>query len=59
MDDSDSQGTRSKRPAQKCSDLIVMGLPWETTEAQLNQYFAQFGELVLAQVNADKSVLRV
>lgn len=50
MDDSDGQGIRSKRPAQKCSDLIVLGLPWDTTADELKQFFCQFGEVVLAQV---------
>lgn len=51
MDDTETQGIRSKRPAQKCSDLIVMGLPWETSVSELKQYFSQFGDLVLAQVS--------
>lgn len=34
-----------------CStDLIVLGLPWKSTEDDLKKYFAQFGELLLVQV---------
>jgi RNA recognition motif-containing protein len=29
----------------KCSDLIVLGLPWKTTEQQLREYFEPFGEV--------------
>ena len=41
------------RSQQKCSDLIVLGLPWKTTESELREYFEQFGEVVLAQVKKD------
>jgi len=57
MDDADSetQGIRSKRPAQKCSDLIVLGLPWELTEADLEEYFSPYGELVMVQIKRDEN----
>ena len=35
---------------QKCSDLIVLGLPWKSTEDDLRKYFSQFGELLMVQV---------
>ena len=35
---------------QKCSDLIVLGLPWKTTETELRLYFEQYGEVLMAQV---------
>ncbi len=35
---------------QKCSDLIVLGLPWKSTEDDLRNYFSQFGELLMVQV---------
>ncbi|KAH9512373.1 hypothetical protein Btru_039347 [Bulinus truncatus] len=38
---------------QKCSDLIVLGLPWKSTEEDLTKYFQQFGELILVQVKRD------
>ncbi len=34
----------------KCSDLIVLGLPWKTTEPELRKYFEGFGEVLMAQV---------
>ena len=34
----------------KCSDLIILGLPWKSTEEDLKTYFSQFGELVMVQV---------
>lgn len=34
----------------KCSDLIVLGLPWKTSEQQLREYFESFGEVLMAQV---------
>ena len=35
----------------KCSDLIVLGLPWKTTEQELREYFEPFGEVLMAQVD--------
>lgn len=34
----------------KCSDLIVLGLPWKSNEEDLRNYFSQFGELLMVQV---------
>lgn len=36
------------------SDLVVLGLPWKTTDAELRDYFEQFGELELAKVKTDQ-----
>lgn len=36
----------------KCSDLIVLGLPWKTSEQDLRVYFENFGELLMAQVRS-------
>jgi len=58
MNDTDgdaSQRVQSKRPMQKCSDLIVLGLPWEITESQLESYFSKFGELVMTQIKLDEN----
>lgn len=35
---------------RKCTDLIVLGLPFKTTEDELKEYFEQFGEVVVSQV---------
>ena len=34
----------------RCSDLIVLGLPWKSTEEDLRDYFSTFGELLMVQV---------
>lgn len=44
-------GRRMER--NKCSDLIVLGLPWKTTEQELREYFEPFGEVIMAQVKKD------
>lgn len=39
-----------KKKAQLISDLIILGLPWKTTEEQVKDYFEQFGEVTMANV---------
>ena len=49
--DSNSASAKNKRVEKnKCSDLIVLGLPWKTTEPELREYFEPFGEVLMAQV---------
>lgn len=43
----------SWRAQQRCSDLIVLGLAWKTTENDLKEYFEQFGTVVMTQVKKD------
>ena len=51
----DSSGMKNKRVEKsKCSDLIVLGLPWKTTEQELREYFEPFGEVLMAQVQRNK-----
>ncbi|XP_046389352.1 TAR DNA-binding protein 43-like, partial [Ischnura elegans] len=45
--------TKRMETKQKCSDLIVLGLPWKTTEQLLREYFESFGEVLMAQVKKD------
>ncbi|XP_072947142.1 TAR DNA-binding protein 43-like [Epargyreus clarus] len=40
-------------PRPRCSDLIVLGLPWKTGEDAVREYFASFGELLMVQVKRD------
>ena len=48
----DNPAAKTKRvDANKCSDLIILGLPWKSTEDDLKSYFSQFGELLLVQVS--------
>jgi len=37
----------------KCSDLIILGLPWKSTEDDLKNHFSQYGELAFVQVKKD------
>lgn len=53
MDETDaSSAVKVKRAVQKTSDLIVLGLPWKTTEQDLKEYFSTFGEVLMVQVKA-------
>lgn len=45
-----ASAVKVKRGYQKTSDLIVLGLPWKTTEQDLKEYFATFGEVIMVQV---------
>lgn len=49
----DNPVTKMKRveAQKKCSDLIILGLPWRSTEEDVKEYFEQYGELVLVQVS--------
>ncbi|XP_057669226.1 TAR DNA-binding protein 43-like [Diorhabda carinulata] len=53
----ESSAAKTKRVESKlkCTDLIVLGLPWKTTETELREYFESFGELLVAQVKKDKA----
>lgn len=56
MEDSNEiSNTKTKRieEKRKVSDLIVLGLPWKTTDKELKEYFEKFGELLMAQVKRD------
>lgn len=48
-----SNAKTKKVDEKKCSDLIVLGLAWKTTDKELREYFEQFGELLMAQVKKD------
>ncbi|KPP64664.1 TAR DNA-binding protein 43-like [Scleropages formosus] len=54
MDEIDaSSAVKIKRGDQKTSDLIVLGLPWKTSEQDLKDYFSTFGEVIMVQVKRD------
>ncbi|KAF2354829.1 RNA recognition motif domain [Trinorchestia longiramus] len=38
---------------RKCSDLIVLGLPWKTTEEELRDHFSMYGQVLMAQIKKD------
>eukprot|EP00105_Crassostrea_gigas_P017494 XP_011435281.2 PREDICTED: TAR DNA-binding protein 43 [Crassostrea gigas] len=53
-DDIENPGSKTRRMDKKrCVDLIVLGLPWKSTEEDMRKYFSQFGELLLVQVKRD------
>lgn len=45
--------TEADRPLGDGSDLVVLGLPWTTTEETMKSYFEQYGEVVMVQVKTD------
>ena len=49
----ENPSAKTKKVEKKCSDLIVLGLPYKSSEDDLREYFSKFGELVLAQVKMD------
>ncbi|XP_034022197.1 TAR DNA-binding protein 43-like isoform X2 [Thalassophryne amazonica] len=54
MDEIDaSSAVKMKRGDMKTSDLIVLGLPWKTSEQDLKDYFGTFGEVIMVQVKRD------
>ncbi|XP_048518871.1 TAR DNA-binding protein 43 isoform X1 [Dendroctonus ponderosae] len=54
-DNLENSTAKTKRMETKlrCTDLIVLGLPWKTTELYLREYFETFGEVLMAQVKKD------
>ncbi|XP_075221003.1 TAR DNA-binding protein 43-like isoform X2 [Lycorma delicatula] len=43
--------TKRMETKMKCTDLIILGLPWKTSEQQLREYFESFGEVLMAQIS--------
>lgn len=50
-EENDSAITRKRDSRFKCSDLIVLGLPFKTNEETVREYFSTYGELLLVQVS--------
>lgn len=48
-----SAKTKRVETKLKCTDLIVLGLPWRTTDEALREFFEKFGEVLIAQVKKD------
>ncbi|KAJ1145246.1 hypothetical protein NDU88_011537 [Pleurodeles waltl] len=53
MDENDASSAVKVKRAVKTSDLIVLGIPWKTSEQDLKDYFSTFGEVVMVQVKKD------
>ncbi len=49
-DDLEINSAKSRKIERKCVDLIVLGIPWKSTEDVVRNYFEQFGEVVLCEV---------
>jgi len=48
------ENAASKRTMKNnTSDLIVLGLPWSTTDEELKEAFSKFGEIQMSQVKKD------
>ncbi|XP_065215918.1 TAR DNA-binding protein 43-like [Planococcus citri] len=53
-DNNDNLVAKTKRIyCMKCTDLIVLGIPWDLSEHRLRTYFEQFGELLMAMIKKD------
>lgn len=54
-DTSENSTAKTKRIESRlrCTDLIVLGLPWKTTEENLREYFETLGEVLMAQIKKD------
>jgi len=48
----DDSGPKSKK--EMLQDLIVLGLPYSSTEDDIKEYFSQFGELAHWEIKVDK-----
>ncbi|CAF0983752.1 unnamed protein product [Brachionus calyciflorus] len=54
-DDLDINIAKARKIERKCVDLIVLGIPWKSTEDVVRRYFEQYGEVVLCEIKRDSS----
>jgi RNA recognition motif-containing protein len=54
-DDLDINSAKSRKIERKCVDLIVLGIPWKSTEEVVRRYFEQYGEVVLCEVKINNN----
>lgn len=52
-EDDDGSRKQTKSDVDSGSDLVVLGLPWSTTEDTMRSYFEQYGEVTMVQVKTD------
>ncbi|XP_053685713.1 TAR DNA-binding protein 43-like [Sabethes cyaneus] len=53
LENSTPKTKRIENKYRTTTDLIVLGLPWKTTEEALREYFDTFGELLVVQIKKD------
>jgi len=50
LEETDTTKPSKGHHSMNCTDLIVLGLPYQLSETQMREYFDQFGKLVMVQV---------
>lgn len=53
LENSTPKTKRIENRNRTTTDLIVLGLPWKTTEEALREYFDVFGDLLVVQIKKD------
>ena len=53
----DINTAKTRKIERKCVDLIVLGIPWKSTEEVVRRYFEQYGDVVLCEVNIKKKLI--
>lgn len=48
-----NSANKSRKIERKCVDLIVLGIPWKSTDELVKRYFEQYGDVVLCEVKKD------
>ena len=49
-EDTEINNSKSRKIDQKCVDLIVLGIPWKSTEEEVKRYFEKYGKLEMCEV---------
>ena len=53
-----NSANKSRKIERKCVDLIVLGIPWKSTDEIVKRYFEQYGDVVLCEVICEICELR-
>lgn len=54
-EDLDVNSAKNRKIEKKSVDLIVLGIPWKSSDDVVRQYFEQYGEVVLCEIKRDSS----
>lgn len=49
----DSAKEKKRWDKRRCTDLIVLGVPWRTTDEEMRRHFETYGPLVLCTIKRD------